>query len=681
MESQKTPAGSVMAADTKNDTKPDEAVPRLLATMVGTAGHVDHGKTSLVRALTDFETDTLKEEKERGLTIDFGVAPCTMEINGESRTFGIIDVPGHSDFIRNTVAGAASIDLMLLVVAADDSLMPQTVEHLKIAAHLGLRDLIVVVSKIDLVDEETLALVEEELEEFLEEQAFENVRTYRVSSINGTGLAELRLGISERLTALGEQEESPAAFRMFVRKAFTMKGHGTVVTGVPDRGRLSLNDKLLLIPSGKRTGIRGLQNYRSEQNTIGAHVSTAINVRDLSPEDFERGKALVAPDSFQQSRSAIITFENSTEELQFAKRQKFRMHIGTSALVVDVRSLGASGIRAGERGLLVVRFREQQTFIIGDRFVLRSLSPAETIGGGRILSLRPGFSEETQRGVAQLEAAAAQLEAGNAAFAAALAAPGIIFRMEDIALQCGIALEDCKRKISQRPQPLDPAEGDQEENVDQASIPRISKLDADSYLIEAKGSDLTRTLHRRLRSYHRANPLSQGMKSGYAAELLGVPSKHFDTVWKALASNDEISYRSGVLALAGFAPQISERESQVRESLLAALAESENKALAKGPLFDSLNVSDKEGRRQIKLLGDSGEIQMFGSTLMLRRALDAIEQQVIELFSRNPQLELGDFRKATGLGRNLAVEVLEHFDARGLTKRQGSFRVLNRKAD
>ena len=634
----------------------------ILPLMIGTAGHVDHGKTSLVKALTEIDTDTLKEERERGMSIDFGVAPCALP---SGKTAGIIDVPGHRSFIRNMVAGASSIDVMMLVVAADDSLMPQTVEHMRIARMLGMSRLIVVISKIDLVDAETLEIVEQEVREFLDALEFKEYSLLKLSSKTGEGVDRLRTTLDEVASELPKRVEK-SVFRMYVRKAFTMKGYGTVVTGVPQSGKISVGEKLELLPSGKSSAVRGLQNYRNKVEAAVAHVSTAMNLRDLAPEELERGMALCTPGAFAAVRYVLVSFKNDSDiELKKKRgRLQLRLHVGTVAALVNVRVLGASVLAPGSRGFLVLGFHSPQVCALGDRFILRTLSPGVTLGGGIVLALRQVAPKERSK-------------ASRARFEQALKA----FEKAELGRSLLLSAKEPVSKISLIAKQLHTTS---DEVLESFKLPikrgELNLIGEDYAIDSSRVAELGGALEQKLVQYHTQNPLSLGMREELVCELLDLPSKHFGALWQVLQGDSRLSYHNKHLSLKSFSPQVNEKLLEVSEEILSRVKVAGVQSLARGPLQQELGVNDKDWRKITKLLVDRGELVVLGANLLPKGLVDEFESKLLELFSKKEVVELKEFREAIGASRNIAVGLLEHFDVKGLTKRSGSGRILVQKS-
>ncbi|MEZ5989942.1 MAG: selenocysteine-specific translation elongation factor [Planctomycetota bacterium] len=349
--------------------------------IVGTAGHVDHGKSSLVRALTGIDPDRWEEEKERGLTIDLGYAP--MEL-ADGRLVGLIDVPGHERFLKNMVAGATSIDLAILVVAADDGVMPQTREHLDVLELLGVRQGIVALTKVDLVDPETLELAVEDVRELLQGHCLEGAEICPLSTVTGKGLPEFRA----RLEALaGAVEPRPASgyFRLPIQRKFSVAGFGTVLTGIPLSGTVSVGDELHLVGKGLRSRIRGIQAYGRKVDQARAGHSTALNLPDIPLDKVERGDVLAASAELEPTNRLEADLRVVGDMAPLIHGEEVHLHVGTREATARVFPLDRVDIPPGDEGLVQIHVHEEVTALPGDFVLLRRLNPPRTVAGGRIL--------------------------------------------------------------------------------------------------------------------------------------------------------------------------------------------------------------------------------------------------------------------------------------------------------
>ncbi|HYR43421.1 MAG TPA: selenocysteine-specific translation elongation factor, partial [Terriglobia bacterium] len=364
--------------------------------IVGTAGHIDHGKTALVKALTGIDADRLKEEKERGITIDIGFAHLALDPN---TTIGFIDVPGHERFIKNMLAGIGGIDVVMLVIAADESVMPQTREHLDICSLLRIKQGFTVLTKIDKVEPEMAELVEIEVREFLKGTFLERFPILRVSSYTGQGIPQLIETLREFVNKAGPKDANDI-FRLPVDRCFTMKGFGTVVTGTLIAGKVEKEQEVAILPTRRTARVRGIQVHSRAANQALAGQRTALNVQGVEVSDVERGMVLTVSDLFKPTSM----FDCDLELLRSAPnaieaRKRIRFHIGTAELMGYVVLLGQDRLEPGGSAFVQIRLEEPTFALPGDRFIIRQYSPMLTIGGGEILDAIPEKHRRTDQTV------------------------------------------------------------------------------------------------------------------------------------------------------------------------------------------------------------------------------------------------------------------------------------------
>ena len=357
--------------------------------ILGTAGHIDHGKT-LVKALTGIDTDRLKEEKERGITIELGFAHLTLP---GGKVLGIVDVPGHEKFVKNMVAGATGIDLVALVIAADEGVMPQTREHLEICQLLKIRHGIVVLTKIDMVDEEWLELVREDVREYLSKTFLASAPIVEVSAITGQGIDNLVQVLDKVFQKLPEKEAGHI-FRLPIDRVFTMRGFGTVITGTTVSGQIRIGDEVTFYPQGIESKVRGIQVYNREVNEVHAGLRTAINLQGVEKAAIERGNVLASKDSLKTTHMIEVHLELlPSAPRKFKNRAKVRFHSGTCEIISTLVLLDRDELSPGQTCYAQIRLEEPTAVLRNDHYVLRSYSPVQTIGGGEILK-RPAGQEE-----------------------------------------------------------------------------------------------------------------------------------------------------------------------------------------------------------------------------------------------------------------------------------------------
>lgn len=521
----------------------------VVSLMLGTAGHVDHGKTSLVRNLTGFETDRHPEERERGMSIDFAVAPFRLP---DGRTAGIIDVPGHEDFIRNMVSGASAIDLLLLVIAADDAVMPQTEEHLRIAKSLGVSGVIAVVTKTDLVSADLLEIVEADVRSFLARSGFETAPVVFVSNTERTGFETL---LQEIVAAVGNLRTEPdrRAFRMPIRQIFSAKGHGIVVTGVPVSGTLAVDDEAEILPAGVAASIRGIQNYRMSFAQTEWHRSSAINIRtQAAPESLSRGMVLAAPGCYSSSQLIVASFRNDSAELVLQARKLVLFHSGTVRCGARARMIDCPEVGPGQEAFVRLKLEHPVCLAAGDRFVLRGAAKNETFGGGRILSISvPRSRRLTESLFNRLIRAKEAVEAKDYFLAELLAGSRTTFT------------RDALRLRSQTTGALFP-----EEVSRLVAAGELLDLGDGGYLVAARKAEAQEAIGRALQRYHQVQKFAWGMKPSYVTDLLGIPAGSYAALEAILLEHTGLITQHGRLSLAGFRPQIGAREIRLRDDVL-----------------------------------------------------------------------------------------------------------------
>jgi selenocysteine-specific elongation factor len=354
--------------------------------VMGTAGHVDHGKTSLIKHLTGVDTDRLKEEKERGITIELGFASLTLP---DGRILGVVDVPGHERFVRNMVAGAAGIDLVLMVVAADEGIMPQTREHLQICTLLGIRKGFIALTKVDMVDGEWLKLVCEDIREFLRGTFLEDAPVLPVSSLTGSGFSELIDAIAKIADEVKE-EAGIGLFRLPVDRVFTMKGFGTVVTGTLASGKVATGEEVEILPIGIRAKVRGIQVHNNHVETAEKGQRTAVNLQGVDRELIERGYILAEPDTLAISQRLDCIYSHlAGAGRKMKNRSLVRFHTATSEIMARMILMEQDELEPGREGYAQLVLDTPLAAVAGDRFVVRSYSPVTTVGGGTIVDPFP----------------------------------------------------------------------------------------------------------------------------------------------------------------------------------------------------------------------------------------------------------------------------------------------------
>lgn len=631
--------------------------------VVGTAGHIDHGKSSLVRALTGIDPDRLREEKERGMTIDLGFARFELP---DGRLVGIVDVPGHERFIRNMVAGATGIDLVVLVVAADDGVMPQTREHLQIMELCGVARGFVALTKVDLVERDLVDLAREELIEFLQGTFLEGAPIHPVSAITGEGMDEFRQTLEE-LVSSTEPRSSEGVFRMPVQRVFSAKGFGTICTGIPIGGELAIGDTLEVLPQGRRVRVRGLQAYGREAKRARAGHSTAINLADIDHHSVQRGDVLAEVGVYSAVRMLGARFKalpNLRRPIQ--NRTRIRLHVGTADVPGEMVLLDQEECASGASGLIQLRLDEAVVCAPGDPFVLRLLSPAETLGGGVVVEeSRHRLKRFKNFVLEELVEQERSLGSARDLVEAVLHRRGLEpMAVEDLV----VAVKSTRAEVAAL---LSDLQG--REQVRQLGSKWLHK-DA----LEAGVRDVVAAV----KAWFEQFPLRQLMDVRELKQRIKLDPSLVAALLEECERRSILKLESGgQLRLAG-------REIEL-DAATQALSEEVHERLAADPFQPPLRtdlvkeLKDHSEAAVIDVLAlmlDQGRVIHLGGNLYLTaEAVQRGRTAVVQNFERNGKLEIPQLRDALQTSRKFLIPLLEYFDRDGLTIRQGAHRVLRRQ--
>src|SRR5437763_2049316 len=569
--------------------------------IVGTAGHIDHGKTALVRALTGIDADRLPEEKRRGITIDIGFADLDL---GEVR-IGFVDVPGHERFVKNMLAGAHGIDVVALVIAADESVMPQTREHFDICRLLGVGKGLIVLTKKDLVDEELLQLARAEAEDLVKGSFLEGAPVIAVSSRTGEGIDELKNALRDiGLQASARSDDFIA--RLPIDRAFTMKGFGAVVTGTLIAGEINEGDELDLLPApsltvgflpGRRVRVRGVQVHGAAVKQANAGQRTAINLGGIEAAAIERGMLLATPDRLRSTQivdASVQLLNDAPRALR--SRQRVRVHLGAAEVLARVRVFETKGeISPGKRGLVQFRFEVPVVGVLGDRFIVRAYSPQVTIGGGTILD--PFGVKHRGRDLPQIRATLEILATGDRAarFAQFARSAGVT----------GVSREDIAARTAWREAVIDAAFAEAKVN---GAVMNVDQR----FLSSAAFDEVNRQVAAEVAAHHQREPLSRGLSKEIVRErfFAGASAETFRAMMAELEKRASFVAEKEIVRLREHTRQLSDEDAQVRDSLEKTYRDA---GLAAPSLADAftkagLKPSDQRGRKILQLLIDSGAL-------------------------------------------------------------------------
>ena len=635
--------------------------------MICTAGHVDHGKTRLVKLLTGCSTDRLKEEQERGLTIELGFAPCLLK--GELAV-GIVDVPGHEKFVRNMVAGVSGIDMAVLVIAADDGVMPQTIEHLQIMELVGVRHGMVALTKIDLVDEERVLEVTLEVEQFLRGSFMEGARICPVSAETFDGYFEFYEVLVEQIQGLSRRR-SEGIFRMPILNAFAREGFGTVVTGVPVDGTVEIGGKLELVPGGASGKVRGLQRFLRDAAEGGFGQCLALNVSDLGKTAPVRGQVLCRPGYLRAWPSFHLRLEVVGDlEEPLRNAQPIVFHTGTSERAGKLFLLESKTIGAGESGLATVLLNEPVAAALHDRFILRRPSPANTVAGGRIIGL--SASDQKPRKKRILESLQ-------------------LFR-ELLGAIDETHAEWPERQIehylrAERPLGVPLAEVGRGVLLTEATVQevRAKLLAAERILEPSPGFVIHREsygarLEEIAARVREAASDSQNLSLTVADLRAGSdwPAPLWARIQADLEAMDLITRRGDKLVLETAVSGLDEKEQELLTRILALYNESGFASPRPDEIPEKVGAPARQVQRLLDLLYARGLLHRLGKNVVL--SVDWIRKaqtRVVEVIGERGLLDSGDFKRDIGSTRKYALAILDYLDAKHVTVRRGNMRSLS----
>ena len=628
--------------------------------IIGTAGHVDHGKTALIKALTGIETDRLQEEKKRGITIELGFAHLDW---ADGTQAGIVDVPGHEKFIKNMLAGAGGIDLAMLVVAADDGFMPQTVEHLDILTLLGVKDGIVVITKADTVDPEWLEMMQEEIHQRVEGSFLEGKPIMAVSAFTGQGIPELKEAL-HGLVHNASEKSMRVPFRLPVDRVFSVDGFGTVVTGTLIEGSMHEGDAAELVPSGAQTRIRNLQVHGKDVETAYAGQRVAVNLAGLKKTDIQRGDCVAKPDSVRTSRMLDVRLQNLRSSRRVIQNDtQVHLYHGASVLLAKVVLLGQDELRPGESCYAQLRLSESIATKKGDRFVIRFFSPLETIGGGVILDDSPVRHKRSEKQVLEALRIRESGSSGDQALQI-LAEFGMQLPTADqmaAKLRCdGSEAAEQVRDLIIQGRAVEPLPG----RYTAASV-------MDKIWTECK--DI-------LGQYHKVNPLHAGMKAAELRQKLfkNMDQTGADALLSALRQEGRVSRVADRYALSDFTITLTKRQRSLREKILQTYRAAGLESPATDDVINGVPQNERLDAKQVlESLVTSGELVMLTPQICWHKDIYTRVCETVQTHFRTEEtLTLGQLRDLLNSSRKYTLAVLEYFDKNRITKKDGDIRRL-----
>lgn len=625
----------------------------MISLTIGTAGHIDHGKTTLIKAITGIETDSLKDEKKRGITINLGFA----HLDYEDMTVGFVDVPGHEKFIKNMVAGVTGIDAVMLVISADEGIMPQSIEHFNILELMGLKKGFVVITKTDLVDEELVEVVEEEVKELVQGTFLENCKIIKASSKTMVGIDEIKDFIRE----LASQEDRDLSLenpRLAIDRVFSLRGVGTVVTGTLANGLLDKEDTVLIYPQQISSTIRNLQVFSRDVDRVLAGQRTAINLRDLDKKDLNRGDDLALPDTLRLTNQIDCKIEiiESTDRV-IKNNSRLHLHIGTKEVIAKIKILNNTELVGGSSSYARLKIEEDITVKRGDRFILRFYSPLETVGGGVVLDPNPkrklneiikeiDFIEEDYNLKSYIE---------------------FLLKMENSFLKIE---EIIKNTIFNY------------EYIKKVLFELESRDIVYNYIFGRKifaiHSQVQEKLNNKILDYLKKNEKENNISLGIPKEELrnnifeGIDKNIYNEFIDKLVTKNLIKNTNNMITTFDYYPEMNLSQKEKKRELLIKLSNQGK---------DILNVKEYRESQESSniidyMIAEEELVEINKDEVILKNNLENIKEKLIKYLKENEKITVVDFRDLIESNRKHSIMILEYFDSKNLTKRIEDYRIL-----
>lgn len=630
--------------------------------IIGTAGHIDHGKTTLVKAITGRETDRLKEEQERGISIELGFTYFDLP---SGKRAGIVDMPGHEKFINHMLAGVTGIDVVVLVVAADEGMMPQTKEHLHILDLLGLKKGVVAITKSSLVDEEWLELVKEDIKEDLKDTFLENTKLISVDSVTKNGI-DILINEIDRLTDEVEEKDPLETPRLPVDRVFTISGFGTVVTGTLISGRLKLEDEVQIFPGSVLGRVRNIQVHGEDSDEGLGGQRVAINISGVKKTDIHRGDVVSFPDALESTMMLDVKLNLLKDSKRIIEnRTRVRVYIGASEILARLVILDKEKLTPGDTCYAQLRLEEFIAVKPKDKFIIRFYSPMETIGGGEVINANPEkkkrFDEVTIEELKLKEKGETKEVVEKIILDKSKNAPSI----KDIALATVMSeekiIEDIEKLIA-------------EERV------YLFELSKDKHVIHRRYFDqVSSNIEKDLREYHEKNSLKLGMskeeiRSKYLKDIKPRLGDLFITKMTEVGNVKVINQN---IAIKDFEVKLSNEQEKIKSDIESIYLENELNMVKFEDLVNKLNYDKREIEQVFKLLVEKDIlIRIKDDNILHSDVIEKYKDKLIEYLKENKTIQIGDFRDLISASRKIALMLLEYFDEEKVTKRREDYRVL-----
>lgn len=632
--------------------------------VLGTAGHVDHGKTALIKALTGIDTDRLKEEKERGISIELGFASLTLK---NHQTLGIVDVPGHERFIRNMVSGVAGIHLVALVIAADEGVMPQTREHLQICSLLGIKKGLVALTKIDLVDQDWLELVEDDVRKFLKGTFLQDAPIIPVSSVSGEGLEALMNALDAAVEDIGEEPDS-GVFRLSIDRVFTMRGFGTVVTGTLTSGFVRVGDEVEILPRRMSARIRGIQIHNQTASKADTGQRTAINLQGVEKAAIERGDVLAVPYVLEPSRRLdlhVVYLAGHDKKLK--NRSLVRFHTGTAELIGRIILLDSEEMASGEEQNAQIIFASPIVAMAGDRFVLRSYSPVTTIGGGVVVDPIPGKHKRYSDSVKQ-EFSVLRSGTDSEKMAVIVGRTGLEgISMPGLTVRTGIREDVIKRNMGAM-----------------VSGKQVVRIDAEPVKVISYSAyrNFQERIKHEVQGFHERYPLKNGIPKEELRITVGpfVSQKLFNSAITDLGNTAQIVVDREIIRMRKHRVNLQGALEELRNAISEVYADA---GLAP-PTTREVIAKFADQRREAEnvlgvMLKDGILIKISEDLYFHRDEIQKLRENYRNFLLKEGKATPASFKELTGLTRKFIIPLMEYYDVTKLTVRTGDCRILRER--
>lgn len=622
--------------------------------IIGTAGHIDHGKTTLIKALTGRETDTLAEEKKRGISINLGFTYFDLPSNKRA---GIVDVPGHEKFIKNMLAGASGLDMVLLVVAADEGVMPQTVEHMDILTFLNIKKGMIVLTKSDTVEEDFRELVKEDIREKVKGTFLEDAEIIEVDSISKKGLDNL-INKIDKMTDEIEDKNLDTPARLNIDRVFSIKGFGTVVTGTLIEGKISIDDDLVIYPKELKTKIRSIQVHGEGVETAYAGQRTAINISNVKVEEINRGDVLASPHSLEEAMMLDVRLSVVKHTDAGLKHwDRLRLYHGTREILCRAVPLEVEEIMPGESGLVQLRLEESIVAKKGDKFVVRRYSPMETIGGGIVIDTNPRKHKRFDTNIIEALKIKEKGELSDILEAYLKNNSRNYPNIKEIMSYSGESEDNINKSL--------------EKLIGQDKVICINNM----YMHINQYNSLKEKAESELQAYHKKFRLREGMlKEEVRSKVESkFKTRDFDVLLDLFINDDLIKVNGNFVSLKKFNVVFNEKQTKIKNEIEKIL---NNAGLNNIYAIEDITNNKKEYEEVLESLIGNTVVRIEDSYLMSSKVYNDAKEKLIKYLEENKEITLGDYRDLVNSSRKNCMIILEDFDRNKITKRVENKRVL-----